>query len=64
MVGPFIKASFDTLLKLHKVIHFDMFVTMFADTRTEVLGGEEQAGFRYGTVESAVLRGESRWTPG
>ena len=57
MISPFTKSSFDTLLRLHEVTQFNDLVTVFADTRTEIPGGEGQAGFRYGTVGSVVLRG-------
>ena len=58
-VSPFVKTSFDTLLKLHEVIEFNKLATTLANAGTEVPRGEEQAGFRYGTTGSAVLRG--RW---
>ena len=54
---PFIKSSFDTLLKLREVMQFSQFVMMFADTRAEITGDEEQTGFCYGTVESSSFRG-------
>ena len=64
MVGPFIKTSFDTLLKFRKVIHFGQLVTKFTNAQTEVLGGEERAGFRYGTAGPAAVWGRLQWTPG
>ena len=51
------KSSFNALLKLNGVIYFSKLVTIFADTRTEIPGGEEQVGFRYDTAGSAVLGG-------
>lgn len=54
---PFIKSSFDTLLKIHQVMQFSKFVTILADIRTEIPSSEEQTGFRYGTAESAVFGG-------
>ena len=49
-IGPSFKSSFNTLLNLHEVICFREFVAIFADTRTEILGGEGQVGICYGTV--------------
>ena len=56
MIGPFIESCFNTLLKVHEVNQFAKLLTMFADTRTGVAGGEEQAGFRYHTAGSVVCR--------
>ncbi|KAF9641905.1 hypothetical protein BDM02DRAFT_3273652 [Thelephora ganbajun] len=39
-------SSFDTILKLLEVTDFSKLVTMFAETWTEITGGEKQAGFR------------------
>ena len=50
MIDPFFKSSFDTLLKLHEVIHFGELVEIFANTRTEIRGGEGQFGFQYDAV--------------
>ena len=56
--GPFVKYSFDTLLKLREVTYFDGLVMMFVDRAgAEIPGSEAQAGFRYGTVGSSVFRG-------
>ena len=57
MIHPLIKSSFDILLKLHEVTNFSKFVMMFADTWTEIPGGENEAGFRDGAVGPVVLRG-------
>ena len=56
-IGPPFKSSFDTILKLHEVIHFGELVAIFADTRIEIPGGEGQAGFCYDTAGSAVFGG-------
>ena len=60
MIGPFLESCFNTLLKVHEVNQFAKLLTMFADARTGVAGGEEQAGFRYRTAGSVVYRGELR----
>ena len=41
MIGPFVKSSFDTLLKLHEVRESTELVAMLADIGTEIPGGEE-----------------------
>ena len=35
---------------MHEVTQHNEFVTVSADTRTEIPAGEKQAGFRYGTA--------------
>ena len=57
MIFPFVKSSFDALLKLQEVTHSSELVTMSADTRTEIPNGEKQAGLRNGAAGSVVLRG-------
>jgi len=54
---PSLKSSFDTLLKLHEVTGFGGLVTLFANAWTEIPSGEGQAGFRYGTAGSTILKG-------
>ena len=56
-IGPFIKSSFNTLLKLHEVIQSAKSVAMFTDTGAGVPSGEKQTGFCYRTVGSAMFRG-------
>ena len=48
---PPTKSSFDKLLKLHEVVQYTKVITASADIRTEIPGGEEQAGVCYGVVE-------------
>jgi len=57
MIGPVIKSSFNTLLRIHEVMQISQFVAIFADAWTEVHAVEEQAGFHYGTLGPAVLTG-------
>jgi len=54
MIDSTIKSSFNTLLKLEEVTRFRKVITMFTDTRTEIPGSEEQAGFYLETAGSAV----------
>ena len=60
MIGPVIKSSFNILLGLHEVVQISELVMASADASTEIHAVEEQAGFRYGTVGSAVLTGRRR----
>jgi len=60
MIGPAIKSSFNTLLRLHEVMPISELVAIFADARTEVHAVEGQAGFRYGTPRSDVLARRQR----
>jgi hypothetical protein len=53
---PFVKSSFDTLLKLHEVILHSKVTAVPTDVWTEIPSGEEQARVRYGTAEQAVFR--------
>ena len=55
MIGPVIKSSFNTLLRIHEVTQISELVAIFADAWTEVDAVEEQAGFRYGTTRSVVF---------
>ena len=57
IISSNIKSSFNTLLKLHEVMQFGELVATFADTRTEIPAGEEQAGFRHGPTGPTMLRG-------
>lgn len=41
MNNPSVKSSFNTVIKLHEVMDFSELVTVFADTRAEIPGGEE-----------------------
>ena len=50
MVGPVIKSSFNTLLRIHEVMQISELVVIFSDAWTEAHAVEEQAGFRYGTA--------------
>jgi len=50
LTDPFLKSSFDTLLKLREVIHCILTVTAHAHHRIETLTGEGQAGICYGTL--------------
>ena len=56
-IGPVIKSSFNTLLRLHEVIQIGGLVAIFADARTEIHVVEEQAGFGYDAAESAMFTG-------
>jgi hypothetical protein len=60
VIGPVIKSSFNTLLRLHEVMQISELVAISADAWTETHAVEEQAGFRYGTAASAVLTGRRR----
>ena len=65
MIRPFIKSSFDTLLKLQEVMDFNELAGMFPETQAEIPRGKSQAGFRNGSVGSAVLGGrQQRWILG
>ena len=55
LINPFLKSSFDTLLKLREVIHCVTPVTAHAHDRIETFIGEGKAGICHGTV---------RWTQG
>ena len=57
MIGPVIKYSFNTLLRLHEVMHVSELVAMFADTWIEIHTLKGQAGFRHGTTRSVALAG-------
>ena len=57
MTLPFVKSSFNTILKLHEVVQFGKLVTTFADTSTDIPGVEEQARFHYGAAQPAVFGG-------
>ena len=57
MVGPFVKSSFDTLLKHREVTRSTKSVTLFTDTGIGVPGDEEQVGVCYSSARSAVLGG-------
>jgi hypothetical protein len=59
VIGPVIKSSFNTLLRIHEVMQINELVAISADAWTET-HAEEQAGFRYGTASSAVLTGRRR----
>jgi len=43
MIGPSIKSSFNSLLRLHEVMRISGLVTVFADAWTELDPVEEQA---------------------
>ena len=60
MIGPVIKSSFSTLLRIHEVMRISELVAIFTDAWTEIHAVEEQAGFRYGTLGPAVLTGRRR----
>ena len=60
MIGPAVKSSFNTLLRLHEVTWISELVAIFADARTEVHAIEGQAGFRYGTARSDALARQQR----
>lgn len=57
MIVPFVKSSFDALLKLQEVMRFRKLSTPFADTQAELPGGEAQARFRYDTAGSDLRGG-------
>ena len=57
MIGPVIKSSFNTFLRIHEVMWVSELVAIFADSWTEIHPAEEQAGFHYGTLGPAVLTG-------
>ena len=50
MIGPIVKSSFNTLLRIHEVMQISELVVISADAWTEAHAVEEQAGFRYGTA--------------
>ena len=60
MIGPVIKSSFNTLLRIHEVMQISELATILADAWTEIHAVEEQAGFHYGTLGPVVLTGRRR----
>ncbi|KAF9649413.1 hypothetical protein BDM02DRAFT_1850844 [Thelephora ganbajun] len=52
-----VKLSFDAILELHEVVRCNEYITVQADTGTEIPYGEEQARFDYGANRRTVLKG-------
>lgn len=48
--NSFVKLSFDLLLKLNEVMKYSEFITVPADTRTEIPISEEKTRFHDGAV--------------
>ena len=57
-IDPFIKSSFNGLLKLQEVKQCSGFIIVPADARAAIPISERQAGFNHCKARPAVLRGE------